>query len=116
MWFFDPVGFLVFQGARVEEEDEDLSGSEVSFAVEHGFRASPETDVFAPAFGFVFVAGDCYDGSVEEEVCGVAAVVGKEKEIDGLRKQINGHYQALQMCISFLQLSVRSLSPKDIQY
>lgn len=30
--------------------------------------------------------------------------IGKEKEIDGLRKQINGHYQALQMCISFLQL------------
>lgn len=30
--------------------------------------------------------------------------MGKEKEIDGLRKQIAGHYQALQMCISFLQL------------
>lgn len=30
--------------------------------------------------------------------------IGKEKEIDGLRKQISGHYQALQMCISFLQL------------
>ena len=30
--------------------------------------------------------------------------MGKEKEIDGLRKQISGHYQALQMCISFLQL------------
>ena len=30
--------------------------------------------------------------------------IGKEKEIDGLRKQINGHCQALQMCISFLQL------------
>jgi hypothetical protein len=30
--------------------------------------------------------------------------IGKEKEIDGLRKQISGHYQALSMCISFLQL------------
>ena len=25
--------------------------------------------------------------------------IGLEKEIDNLRKQINGHYQALQMCI-----------------
>ncbi len=32
--------------------------------------------------------------------------IGKEKEIDGLRKLITGHYQALQMCISFLQLLV----------
>lgn len=30
--------------------------------------------------------------------------MGMEKEIDGLRKQITGHYQALHMCISFLQL------------
>jgi hypothetical protein len=30
--------------------------------------------------------------------------IGKEKEIDGLRKQINGHYQALQLRISFLQV------------
>lgn len=32
--------------------------------------------------------------------------MGTEKEIDGLRKQIMGHYQALNMCISFLQLYV----------
>jgi hypothetical protein len=32
--------------------------------------------------------------------------IGKEKELDGLRKQITGHYQALNMCLSFLQLSV----------
>ena len=37
--------------------------------------------------------------------------IGKEKEIDGLRKQIMGHYQALQLCISFLQLLVRRLIP-----
>lgn len=30
--------------------------------------------------------------------------MGKEKEIEGLRMQITGHYQALHMCISFLQL------------
>ncbi|KAH3955186.1 hypothetical protein HBI56_043650 [Parastagonospora nodorum] len=30
--------------------------------------------------------------------------IGKEKELDGLRKQISGHYQALNMCLSFLQL------------
>ena len=30
--------------------------------------------------------------------------IGTEKEVDGLRKQISGHYQALNMCISFLQL------------
>jgi wobble nucleotide-excising tRNase len=30
--------------------------------------------------------------------------IGMEKEIDGLRKQISGHYQALNMCTSFLQL------------
>ena len=35
--------------------------------------------------------------------------IGKEKEIDGLRKSITGHYQALQMCISFLQLLVEPL-------
>ena len=32
--------------------------------------------------------------------------LGKEKEIDGLLKHISGHSQALQMCISFLQLYV----------
>lgn len=32
--------------------------------------------------------------------------IGKEKEIETLRKQITGHYQALNMCLSFLQLSV----------
>jgi hypothetical protein len=30
--------------------------------------------------------------------------IGKEKELDSLRKQIAGHYQALNMCLSFLQL------------
>ena len=30
--------------------------------------------------------------------------IGKEKEIANLRTVIMGHYQALQMCISFLQL------------
>jgi hypothetical protein len=30
--------------------------------------------------------------------------IGKEKEISNLRTVIMGHYQALQMCISFLQL------------
>lgn len=30
--------------------------------------------------------------------------IGKETEIVNLRTQITGHYQALQMCISFLQL------------
>jgi hypothetical protein len=30
--------------------------------------------------------------------------IGKEKEIEGLRRQISGHCQALQMCISFLNL------------
>jgi hypothetical protein len=29
--------------------------------------------------------------------------IGKEKEIDNLRKQITGHYSALQLRISFLQ-------------
>jgi hypothetical protein len=30
--------------------------------------------------------------------------IGKEKELDGLRKQISGHFQVLNMCLSFLQL------------
>lgn len=30
--------------------------------------------------------------------------IGKEKELGGLRKMIMGHYQALQLCLSFLQL------------
>lgn len=30
--------------------------------------------------------------------------MGKEKEIENLRKQVTGHYQALHMCIAFLQL------------
>lgn len=34
----------------------------------------------------------------------VIRYIGKEKEISNLRTVINGHYQALQMCISFLQL------------
>lgn len=41
--------------------------------------------------------------------------IGKEKEIDGLRKQINGHYQALQMCISFLQLRLHLEATKQTQ-
>jgi len=30
--------------------------------------------------------------------------IGKETEIENLRTELNGHYQALQMCTSFLQL------------
>jgi hypothetical protein len=30
--------------------------------------------------------------------------IGKEKELDSLRKLITGHYQALHLCLSFLQL------------
>ncbi|KAH6629758.1 hypothetical protein C7974DRAFT_310982 [Boeremia exigua] len=41
--------------------------------------------------------------------------MGKEKEIDGLRKQIAGHYQALQMCISFLQLRLHLEAAKQTQ-
>ncbi|KAF3032529.1 hypothetical protein E8E12_002302 [Didymella heteroderae] len=41
--------------------------------------------------------------------------MGKEKEIDGLRKQISGHYQALQMCISFLQLRLHLESTRQTQ-
>ncbi|KAF2003570.1 hypothetical protein P154DRAFT_96034 [Amniculicola lignicola CBS 123094] len=41
--------------------------------------------------------------------------IGKEKEIDGLRKQINGHYQALHMCISFLQLRLHLEATKQTQ-
>ncbi|KAF2624441.1 hypothetical protein BU25DRAFT_161267 [Macroventuria anomochaeta] len=41
--------------------------------------------------------------------------MGKEKEIDGLRKQISGHYQALQMCISFLQLRLHLEATKQTQ-
>ncbi|KAF2272595.1 uncharacterized protein EI97DRAFT_385435 [Westerdykella ornata] len=41
--------------------------------------------------------------------------IGKEKEIDGLRKQITGHYQALQMCISFLQLRLHLEATKQTQ-
>ncbi|KAI8936077.1 hypothetical protein NX059_007576 [Plenodomus lindquistii] len=41
--------------------------------------------------------------------------MGMEKEIDGLRKQITGHYQALNMCISFLQLRLHLDSAKQTQ-
>ncbi|KAF2792264.1 hypothetical protein K505DRAFT_408752 [Melanomma pulvis-pyrius CBS 109.77] len=41
--------------------------------------------------------------------------IGKEKEIDGLRKQITGHYQALQMCTSFLQLRLHLEATKRTQ-
>ncbi|KAF2854486.1 hypothetical protein T440DRAFT_415733 [Plenodomus tracheiphilus IPT5] len=41
--------------------------------------------------------------------------MGMEKEIDGLRKQITGHYQALHMCISFLQLRLHLESAKQTQ-
>jgi hypothetical protein len=41
--------------------------------------------------------------------------IGKEKEIDGLRKQITGHYQALQMCTSFLQLRLHLEATKQTQ-
>jgi hypothetical protein len=30
--------------------------------------------------------------------------IDKEKDINRLRYQITGHYQALQMCISFIQV------------
>ncbi|KAF2013587.1 hypothetical protein BU24DRAFT_351067 [Aaosphaeria arxii CBS 175.79] len=41
--------------------------------------------------------------------------IGKEKEIDGLRKQLSGHYQATQMCISFLQLRLHLEATKQTQ-
>ncbi|KAF2181551.1 hypothetical protein K469DRAFT_740775 [Zopfia rhizophila CBS 207.26] len=41
--------------------------------------------------------------------------IGKETEIDRLRKQITGHYQALQMCISFLQLRLHLEATKQTQ-
>ncbi|ORY11458.1 hypothetical protein BCR34DRAFT_538353 [Clohesyomyces aquaticus] len=41
--------------------------------------------------------------------------IGKETEFDRLRKQITGHYQALQMCISFLQLRLHLESTKQTQ-
>ncbi|KAH7341180.1 hypothetical protein BKA66DRAFT_580388 [Pyrenochaeta sp. MPI-SDFR-AT-0127] len=41
--------------------------------------------------------------------------MGKEKEIEGLRKQITGHYQALHMCISFLQLRLHLDATKQTQ-
>ncbi|KAF1845614.1 uncharacterized protein K460DRAFT_111668 [Cucurbitaria berberidis CBS 394.84] len=41
--------------------------------------------------------------------------MGKEKEIEGLRKQISGHYQALHMCISFLQLRLHLDATKQTQ-
>ncbi|EFQ94213.1 hypothetical protein PTT_08183 [Pyrenophora teres f. teres 0-1] len=41
--------------------------------------------------------------------------MGMEKEIDGLRKQITGHYQALHMCISFLQLRLHLEATKQTQ-
>ncbi|KAI4678330.1 uncharacterized protein J4E88_006851 [Alternaria novae-zelandiae] len=41
--------------------------------------------------------------------------IGMEKEIDGLRKQISGHYQALNMCISFLQLRLHLEATKQTQ-
>ncbi|KAF2876086.1 hypothetical protein BDV95DRAFT_482567 [Massariosphaeria phaeospora] len=41
--------------------------------------------------------------------------MGKEKEMDGLRKAITGHYQALQLCISFLQLRLHLEATKQTQ-
>ncbi|CAG5184027.1 uncharacterized protein ALTATR162_LOCUS10873 [Alternaria atra] len=41
--------------------------------------------------------------------------IGMEKEIDGLRKQISGHYQALNMCTSFLQLRLNLEATKQTQ-
>ncbi|KAF2463559.1 uncharacterized protein BDR25DRAFT_297914 [Lindgomyces ingoldianus] len=41
--------------------------------------------------------------------------IGKETELDRLRKQITGHYQALQMCISFLQLRLHLEATKQTQ-
>ncbi|KAF1836805.1 hypothetical protein BDW02DRAFT_208749 [Decorospora gaudefroyi] len=41
--------------------------------------------------------------------------MGMEKEIEGLRKQIQGHYEALNMCISFLQLRLHLETTKQTQ-
>ncbi|KAF2200036.1 hypothetical protein GQ43DRAFT_374804 [Delitschia confertaspora ATCC 74209] len=41
--------------------------------------------------------------------------IGKEREMDGLRKQITGHCQAIQMCISFLQLRLHLEATKQTQ-
>ncbi|KAJ4296420.1 hypothetical protein N0V90_006465 [Kalmusia sp. IMI 367209] len=41
--------------------------------------------------------------------------VGREKEVDRLRARISGHYQALQMCISFLQLRLHLEATKQTQ-
>ncbi|KAF1968420.1 hypothetical protein BU23DRAFT_602165 [Bimuria novae-zelandiae CBS 107.79] len=41
--------------------------------------------------------------------------IGKEKEIAGLRTVVMGHWQSLQMCISFLQLRLHLESTKQTQ-
>ncbi|KAJ4298237.1 hypothetical protein N0V90_006136 [Kalmusia sp. IMI 367209] len=41
--------------------------------------------------------------------------IGKEKEISNLRTVIMGHYQAIQMCISFLQLRLHLEATKQTQ-
>lgn len=51
-----------------------------------------------------------YEENLVDKKMGITKIVwtikyiGKEKELEGLRKQITGHYQALHMCVSFLQL------------
>lgn len=45
----------------------------------------------------------------------IIAYIDKEKDIDRLRKQITGHYQALNMCISFLQLRLHLEANKQTQ-
>ncbi|PVH95352.1 hypothetical protein DM02DRAFT_690958 [Periconia macrospinosa] len=39
--------------------------------------------------------------------------IGKEKEIDNLRHQINGHFQSIQLCIQFLHLRMQVEATKQ---
>ncbi|PSN65516.1 hypothetical protein BS50DRAFT_60712 [Corynespora cassiicola Philippines] len=41
--------------------------------------------------------------------------IGKENEVDWLRRQIAGHYQVLHLCISFLQLRLQLEATKETQ-
>ncbi|OAL53391.1 hypothetical protein IQ07DRAFT_562218 [Pyrenochaeta sp. DS3sAY3a] len=62
-----------------------------------------------------------YEENLVDKKMGITKIVwtikyiGKEKELDGLRKQITGHYQALHMCLSFLQLRLNLEQTKRSQ-
>jgi hypothetical protein len=96
--------FATFHGCLVELEDlMKTYGKPLPFSYPEFKETLTRCDELIKPYATELV--DKRNSSVKKAVR-TLLFIGKEKEIDGLRKQISAHCQALQMCLSFIHLLV----------